>query len=69
MDRGDLGFGLCCNARFPHGPSALAFALTWSGSILITTGPALRNLAGREQQDRGDQMGARLRPGTEWFVT
>jgi hypothetical protein len=35
------------NARFPHGPSALAFALNSCGSILNTTGPALRGLAGR----------------------
>jgi hypothetical protein len=32
-------------------------------------GLALRDLAGREHQDRGDRVGARLRPGTEWFVT
>ncbi len=57
------------NARFPLGPSALAFALNPCGSILVTTGPTLRDLAGRGQQDRGDQAGARLRPGTEWFVT
>ena len=35
------------NARFPLGPSALAFALNKGGSILNTTGPALRDLAGR----------------------
>jgi uncharacterized protein with HEPN domain len=35
------------NARFPRGPSVLAFALDLSGSILNTTGPALRDLAGR----------------------
>ena len=35
------------NARFPHGPSALAFALSLLGSILNTMGPALRDLAGR----------------------
>jgi hypothetical protein len=28
------------NARFPLGPSALAFALNSCGSILNTTGPA-----------------------------
>jgi hypothetical protein len=32
-------------------------------------GLALRNLAGQWVQDRGDQVGARLRPGTKWFVT
>ena len=58
-----------CNARFPHGPSDLAFTLNLCGSILNTTGPALRDLAGREQEDKGDQAEARLRPGTEWFVT
>ena len=57
------------NARFPLGPSGLAFALNSCGSILNTTGPALRDLTGREQQDKGEQVGARLRPGTEWFVT
>ncbi len=36
-----------CNARFPRGPSALAFALNTGGSILVTTGPALRDLAVR----------------------
>ena len=61
--------GVPRNARFPLGPSALAFALNTGGSILVGTGPALRDLAGREQQDKGDQLGARLRPGTEWFVT
>ena len=35
------------NARFPHGPSGFAFALILCGSILVTTGPALRDLAGR----------------------
>jgi len=35
------------NARFPLGPSDLAFALNLCGSILNTTGPALRDLAGR----------------------
>jgi hypothetical protein len=37
----------CGNARFPLGPSALAFALNLCGSILNTTGPALRDLAWR----------------------
>ena len=32
---------------FPLGPSDLAFALNSCGSILNTTGPALRDLAGR----------------------
>jgi hypothetical protein len=40
-------FGSFDNARFPHGPSALAFALNSLGSMLNTTGPALRGLAGR----------------------
>ena len=57
------------NPRFPHGPSVLAFAPDLGGSILNTTGPALRDLARRGQQDRGEEVGARLRPGTEWFVT
>jgi hypothetical protein len=35
------------NAQFPLGPSGLAFALNSCGSILNTTGPALRDLAGR----------------------
>jgi hypothetical protein len=35
------------NARFPLGPSECAFALNTHGSILKTTGPALRDLAGR----------------------
>lgn len=35
------------NARFPLGPSEVAFALNLCGSILNTTGPALRDLAGR----------------------
>ena len=35
------------NARFPLGPSVLAFALSEGGSRLVTTGPALRDLAGR----------------------
>ena len=55
------------NARFPLGPSA--FVPNLPGSILNTTGPALRDLAGRYPQDRGDQVDARLRPGTEWVVT
>ena len=57
------------NARFPCGPSALAFALKLDGSILNTTGPVLRDLAGRELQDKCERGAARLRPGTEWFVT
>ena len=42
-----LAFGSTspCNARFPHGPSAHAFTLNLCGSILNTTGPALRDLA------------------------
>ena len=28
-------------ARFPNGSSALAFALSLSGSILVTTGPTI----------------------------
>ena len=63
-----LVFRVSSNARFPLGPSAVAFALKLCGSILVSTGPALRDLAGRQKQDRGDQVGARLRPGTEWFV-
>ena len=35
------------NAPFPLGPSELAFALNWRGSILNTSGPAPRDLAGR----------------------
>jgi hypothetical protein len=53
---------------FPLGPSGLAFALNSCGSILNTTGPALRGLAGWWREDRGNQTGARLWPGTEWFV-
>jgi len=34
------------NARFPLGSSGFAFALNLCGSILNTTGPALRDLAG-----------------------
>ena len=34
----------------------------------MSPGPALRDLAVRAWQDEGDQAGARLRPGTEWFV-
>jgi hypothetical protein len=56
------------NARFPRGPSEGAFALDLCGSILNTTGPALRDLAVRWPQDKGEQVGARLRPGTEWVV-
>ena len=37
------------------------------GRLKVSLGRALRDLAGREQQDRGDQVGTRLRPGTEWF--
>ena len=37
------------HARFKHGPSALASALNFCGSILITVGPALRDLAVRRQ--------------------
>ena len=40
-----LKVGFDGNARFPRGPSA--FALILWGSILVTTGPALRDLAGR----------------------
>ena len=40
-----------------------------AGRLEVSTGRALRDLAGREEQDRGDQVDARLRPGTEWFVT
>jgi len=57
------------NARFPLGLSVLAFALNQGGSILNTTGPALRDLAGRYQQSRDDQLGARLRSGAEWVDT
>ena len=57
-----------CNARFPLRPSERAFALNTGGSILNTTGPALRDLAGWEPQVRGGRPAARLRPGTEWFV-
>jgi len=39
--------GLSSNARFPPGPSAFAFALNRGGSILVTTGRALRDLAVR----------------------
>jgi hypothetical protein len=39
--------GIYGNARFPLGPSILAFALDFCSSILNTTGPALRDLAGR----------------------
>ena len=35
-----MGIGSVGNARFPLGPSALAFALYSGGSILNTTGPA-----------------------------
>jgi hypothetical protein len=35
----------------------------------VDSGPALRGLAGGHMQDEDDQTGARLRPGTEWFVT
>ena len=42
------GTVLLRNARFKHGPSGLAFALNPWGSILNTTGPALRDLAVRE---------------------
>ena len=61
--------GVVGNARFPLGPSGLAFALNLGGSILNTTGPALRDLAGPLQQVKGDQSGARLRSRTEWVVT
>jgi hypothetical protein len=57
------------DARFPVGPSALASALNSGGSILNTTGPAVRDLAGRQLQDRGDQSGAQLRSRIEWAVT
>ena len=43
--------GVVGNARFPLGPSALAFALNRCGSILNTKGPALRDLAGQELVD------------------
>ena len=42
-----IGPAFLCNARFPLRPSALAFALNSRGSILNTTGRALRDLAGR----------------------
>ena len=45
-----LGTALQRNARFPLGPSAIAFALNSWGSILVNTGPALRDLAVRLQQ-------------------
>ncbi len=56
------------NARFPHGPSALAFALSACGSILVTTGPALRDLAVQRFLRWLILRGTRLRLGTEWFV-
>jgi hypothetical protein len=68
LGKGEMVPAFLCDARFPLGPSALAFALNSCGSILNTTGPALRGLAGQKQQDRVDQQGARLRPGTEWVV-
>ena len=40
-----LGSAFRCNARFPLGPSVLAFALNLGGSILMTMGQALRDLA------------------------
>ncbi len=40
------------NARFKHGPSEVAFALNWCGSILVSTGPALRDLAAGERSGR-----------------
>jgi hypothetical protein len=46
-ERRALSSVFLCNARFPLGPSALAFALNSHGSILNGTGPALRGLAGR----------------------
>jgi hypothetical protein len=55
---------------YPLGPSALAFALNSRGSILNTTGPGPagpRRLHGFWV--RPVIEGARLRPGTEWFVT
>jgi hypothetical protein len=36
-----------CNPRLPHGPSGFVLALSSYGSILNTTGPACRDLAGR----------------------
>lgn len=50
------------NARFPHGPSALAFALKSDGSILNTTGPAAsRKVAEGTFQVNRDQVGGSLR--------
>jgi len=51
--------------QFPLGPAVLAFALNSLGSIQNTTGPALRDLVGRELQDRGGQAAARLPPRPE----
>ena len=45
--REELSSALHRNARFPRGPSESASAFTSCGSILKTTGPALRDLAGR----------------------
>jgi len=49
LDPFSRGLGLVFhrNARFPLGPSALAFTLNSRGSNLDTTGLALRDLAGR----------------------
>ena len=43
MGNGPSGGIPSSNARFPHGPSALTFALNSLGSILNTTGVAIRN--------------------------
>ena len=45
-DRSTKGAVILRNARFPRGPSALAFAQNSCGSILNTTGPSLRDFAG-----------------------
>jgi hypothetical protein len=42
-----MTLGTPSNARFPRGPSGLAYALNLSGSNLNTTGPALRGLTVR----------------------
>lgn len=52
------GPALSSNARFPLGPSTLAFAQNSSGSILNNTGPALRDFTGQWQQGRDDHVGA-----------
>jgi len=64
-----LGIDLWGNARFKLGPSGGAFAPSFGGSILFIMGPALRDLAGRAKGLVPVPLGARLRPGTELFVT